>query len=188
MERSDRGVPWAHPAAAASATAITAALEEVATAVPQDADWLIVENKGLSGTVHYRLAPDPEAARAALLPLAAAAAARYGLVITEGRLIVEVRPNIVVNKGTAIVDLIAAHRLRGVAFFGDDLTDVDGFVALRALREAGEVATLRVGVFGAETHPRVREETDVGVVGVPACARLLAAIADGLEAPAATVG
>ena len=184
MERSLRGVPWAHPGAAASAQAVAAALAEVATAAQAagHGDGVIVEDKRLSGTVHYRLAPDPEAARAVLLPLAVAAAARHGLVVTEGRLIVELRPNIVVNKGTAIVDLVAEHRLRGVVFLGDDLTDVDGFVALRTLREAGEVATLRVGVLGAETHPRVLEEIDVAVRGVPACAALLAAVADGLEA------
>ena len=184
MERSLRGVPWAHPGAAASAQAVATALAEVAAAAQAagHGDGVIVEDKRLSGTVHYRLAPDPEAARAVLLPLAVAAAARHGLVVTEGRLIVELRPNIVVNKGTAIVDLVAEHRLRGVVFLGDDLTDVDGFVALRTLREAGEVATLRVGVLGAETHPRVLEEIDVAVRGVPACAALLAAVADGLEA------
>jgi trehalose-6-phosphatase len=91
---------------------------------------------------------------------------------------------VVVNKGTAIVDLVAEHRLRGVVFLGDDLTDVDGFVALRALREAGEVDALSVGVLGAETPPRVRESVDVAVRSVPACAALLAAVADRLEAEA----
>lgn len=180
MERSRRGVRWIHPGAAAGTGAIAAALDEVqakARATGYD-DGLIVENKGLSGTVHYRLAADPDAARSALLPLAMAAAGRRGLVVTEGRLIVELRPNIVVNKGTAIIDLVTEHRLRGVVFLGDDLTDVDGFVALRVLRERGEVATLRVGVLGAETHPRVLEEIDVSVHGVPACAALLAAVAD----------
>ena len=190
MERCHRGVPWAHPGAAASVDAMTKALDEVAAAARATGcdHGLIVENKGLSGTVHYRLAPEPEAARAALLPLAAAAATRHGLVVTEGRLIVELRPNIVVNKGTALVDLVAEHRLRGVVFLGDDLTDVDGFVALRQLRQAGEVATLRVGVLGAETHPRVAEEIDVAVPGVPACAALLAAVADALDADAGAAG
>lgn len=184
MERLHRGTTWAHPGAAAGAGGLTAALAEVeAGARSAGADaGLLIENKGLSGTVHYRLAADPAAARATLLPLAVAAAARHGLVVTEGRLIAELRPNVVVNKGTALVDLVAEHRLRGVVFLGDDLTDVDGFVALRTLREAGEVATLRVGVLAAETPPRVREEIDVAVPGVAACAALLGAVADGLEA------
>jgi trehalose 6-phosphate phosphatase len=186
MERSHRGAAWTHPGAAAGAGALAAALAEVASAAQEIGrdEGVIVEDKGLSGTVHYRLAPDPEAARAFLLPLAVAAANRHGLVVTEGRLIVELRPNVVVNKGTAVVDLVAEHRLRGIVFLGDDLTDVDAFVALRTLREAGEVAALRVGVLGAETPPRVREEIDVAVRGVPACVALLAAVAEGLAAEA----
>ena len=186
MERCHRGTSSAHPVALASANAIAAALDEIALAARDGGHdaGLIVENKGLSGTVHYRLAPDAEAARAALLPLAVAAAERHGIVVTEGRLIVELRPNIVVNKGTAIVDLVAEHCLRGVVFLGDDLTDVDGFVALRKLREAGEVATLSVGVLGEETPQRVRETIDVRVRGVGASGALLAAIADRLEAEA----
>ena len=184
MERLYRGVTRTHQGAAAGAGGLAAALAEVeagARASGAD-DGLLLENKVLSGTVHYRLASDPEAARAALLPLAAAAAERHGLVVTEGRLIVELRPRVRVNKGTALVDLVAEHRLRGVVFLGDDLTDVDGFVALRTLREAGEVAALRVGVLAAETPQRVREEIDAAVPGVAACAALLEAVADGLDA------
>lgn len=184
MERLYRGVTRTHQGAAAGAGVLAAALAEVeagARALGAD-DGLLLENKVLSGTVHYRLAADPEAARATLLPLAAAAAERHGLVVTEGRLIVELRPRVRVNKGTALVDLVAEHRLRGVVFLGDDLTDVDGFVALRTLREAGEVAALRVGVLAAETPQRVREEIDAAVPGVAACAALLEAVADGLDA------
>ena len=184
MERLYRGVTRTHQGAAVGAGGLAAALAEVevgARALGAD-DGLLLENKVLSGTVHYRLAADPEAARATLLPLAAAAAERHGLVVTEGRLIVELRPRVRVNKGTALVDLVAEHRLRGVVFLGDDLTDVDGFVALRTLREAGEVAALRVGVLAAETPQRVREEIDAAVPGVAACAALLEAVADGLDA------
>lgn len=182
MERRHRDVAWANPAAADGARGLAAALDEVAEGARRagQAEGMVIEDKGLSGTVHYRLAPAPEAARAALLPLAVAAAGRHGLVVTEGRLIVELRPNVVVNKGTAIVDLVAEHRLRGVVFLGDDLTDVDGFVALRVLRDEEKIATLRIGVVGAETPARVREEVDLEVPSVAACAALLAAVADGL--------
>lgn len=182
MERSHRGIPWAHPAAVASSEAISEALVEIDARVREvgGLDGLVIENKRLSGTVHYRLALDPEAARALLLPLAVAAANRLGLVVTEGRLIVELRPPIPINKGTAVVDLVAEHRLRGIVFLGDDLTDVDAFVALRALGQADEISTVRVGVVGSETHPRVREEIDLAVPGVSGCAALLAALASGL--------
>jgi trehalose 6-phosphate phosphatase len=67
--------------------------------------------------------------------------------------------------------------LRGIVFFGDDVTDIDAFRALRELRDAGEAATLRVGVLGPETLPAVLAAIDMSVDGVPACAATLIALA-----------
>ena len=117
------------------------------------------------------------AAAALLEPLAGAAAERHGLRVTPGRMIFEIRPALAVNKGTAIRELARDLGLRGIVFFGDDVTDVDAFRALREMREAGEAATLRVGVLGPETAPAVRAETDLTVDGVPACAATLLALA-----------
>jgi trehalose 6-phosphate phosphatase len=179
LERIVRGTPWTHPVAAAAQPAITAALTEIENAarMADDVPWLLVENKGVTGTVHYRLAPDPAAAAALLEPLVRAAADRHGLRLTLGRMIFEVRPALAVNKGTAIRELARDLGLRGIVFFGDDVTDVDAFRALRELREAGEAATLRVGVLGPETSPAVLAEIDVSVNGVPACAATLLALA-----------
>lgn len=184
MERWQRGETWAHPAAVAAETALIAALAEVSAAVATAtiAEAVIVENKRLTGTVHYRLAPDPAEALRLLRPIVVDAAARHGLVVTEGRLILELRPNVVVNKGTAIADLIRERGLRGVVFAGDDVTDVDAFVALRLVRERGEAETVRVGVIGTETPAAVLQETDAQVPGVDGCAALLAALADAFEA------
>src|SRR5215213_2105567 len=179
LERIARGTPWTHPVAAATQPAITAALAEIESAARAAADvpWLLIENKGVTGTVHYRLAPDPAAAAALLEPLARAAVDRHGLRLTLGRMILEVRPALAVNKGTAIRELARDLELRGIVFFGDDVTDVDAFRALRELREAGEAATLRVGVLGSETSPAVLAEIDVSVNGVAACAATLLALA-----------
>jgi trehalose 6-phosphate phosphatase len=92
-------------------------------------------------------------------------------------MIFEVRPALAVNKGTAIRELVQDLGLHGIVFFGDDVTDVDAFRALRELREAGEAATLRVGVLGPETSPAVLAEIDVSVNGVAACAATLLALA-----------
>ncbi len=179
LERIVRGTQWTHPVAAAAQPAIAAALAEIENGARMavDAPWLLVENKGVTGTVHYRLAPDPAAAAALLEPLVRAAADRHGLRLTLGRMIFEVRPALAVNKGTAIRELVADLGLRGIVFFGDDVTDVDAFRALRELREAGEAATLRVGVLGPETLPAVLAEIDLSVSGVPACAATLLALA-----------
>src|SRR5918997_931444 len=179
LERIVGGTPWTHPVAAAAQPAIAAALAEIENAAHMAADvpWLLVENKGVTGTIHYRLAPDPAAAAALLEPLLRAAADRHGLRLTLGRMIFEVRPALAVNKGTAIRELVRDLGLRGIVFFGDDVTDVDAFRALRELREAGEAATLRVGVLGPDTSPAVLAEIDMSVVGVPACAATLIALA-----------
>src|SRR5215218_237121 len=179
LERIARGTPWTHPVAAAAQPAVAAALAEIerAARAAGDVPWLIIENKGVTGTVHYRLAPDQMAAAALLEPLARAAANRRGLRLTPGRMIFEVRPALAVNKGTALRELAQDLGLRGIVFFGDDVTDVDAFRALRELREAGEAATLRVGVLGPDTSALVLAEIDMSVDGVPACAATLIALA-----------
>jgi trehalose 6-phosphate phosphatase len=184
LERIVRGTPWTHPVAEAARPAIAAALEEIQAGVlaAGEAPWLLIENKGVTGTVHYRLAEDPEAAAALLEPLAAVAAERHGLRVLPGRMIVELRPALSLNKGTAIRDLVSELELRGVVFFGDDVTDVDGFKALRTLRDEGQTATLNVGVLSAETPQIVAENVDLHVYGVAACAATLLAIATRLRA------
>lgn len=179
LERIARGTPWTHPVAAAAQPAIATALAEIESAARAAADvpWLLVENKGVTGTIHYRLAPDQMGAAALLEPVARAAAERHGLRLTLGRMIFEVRPALAVNKGTAIRDLAQDLDLRGIVFFGDDVTDVDAFRALRELREVGKAATLRVGVLGPDTSPAVLAEIDMSVDGVPACAATLIALA-----------
>src|SRR3954463_6730305 len=136
LERITRGMPWTHPVAAAAQPAIAAALAEIESAARAagDVPWLLIENKGGTGTVHYRLAPDQTAAAALLEPLARAAADRHGLRLTSRRMVFEVRPALEVNKGTAIHELAQDLGLCGIVFFGDDVTDVDAFRALRELR------------------------------------------------------
>ena len=183
LERSRGDVVWHHPDAVASSDSVRQALVELGD-VARDAglaDGVVVEDKRLSGSVHYRLTPDPEAARSVLLPAALAAAARNGLRVTEGRMVIELRPLVQINKGTAVADLIAEHGLRSMVFLGDDITDVDAFLKVRALRDAGTIAGLTVGVVAPDTHGDVLSASDVTVPGVEACVALLTSIADRLD-------
>lgn len=184
LERRTGETAWDHPLAVAAVGAIAETLRRVheeAMAAGID-EGLVFENKRLTASIHYRLAPDPATVREVLAPLVAGAAAQHGLRVTEGRMVIEVRPELVVNKGTALQDLVEERGLRGVLFLGDDVTDVDAFRVVRRLREARGIAGLRVVVRAPETQPIVLTEADVTVDGVPACVELLAAISGALEA------
>lgn len=187
MERLRGGVRTAHPAAAASEGALGAALAEIGVALAASplAAVALVEHKGLTGTVHYRLAPDHEAALAIVGPLVSAAADKHGLRVTTGRAILELRPPVRIDKGTAVAELLVEHGLRGAVFLGDDITDIDAFVAVQAARADGDVETLAIGVVGPETPQAVLTAVDATVVGVEGTAALLAALADDLDGAAA---
>jgi trehalose 6-phosphate phosphatase len=102
---------------------------------------LLVEDKGPSVALHFRRAPeDAEACR----DLARTLAQRYGLVLQEGDMVIELRsPG--PHKGEAIEAFMREPPFAGKTpvFLGDDLTDEDGFRAAQAM-----------GGFGVIVGPR----------------------------------
>lgn len=161
--------------------ATLAAAERAALATGLDLEGLLFENKGVTASIHYRLAPEPAHARATLLRIVEPLAAAAGLRLTEGRLVLELRPPVRGNKGTALAALVREYALRGAVFLGDDVTDLDAMAELRRLREIGQLAGLSVGVLASETPPVLRDVADLLVEGVDGLAALLAAVADQLE-------
>ncbi|HET8630420.1 MAG TPA: trehalose-phosphatase [Thermomicrobiales bacterium] len=137
---------------------------------------LVFEDKGVTASIHYRLAPDPDRARDMLEPLVRGLADEAGLRVTEGRRILELRPPVRGDKGTALAGVIADHALAGVVFLGDDVTDLDAMAELRCQREAGRIAGLNVGV--ADAPPTVRELADALAPDVASVAAFLAAVAE----------
>jgi trehalose-phosphatase len=110
---------------------------------------VLVENKRWTVSVHYRLAhprivPD-------LVQEMTATAEGLGLRVTNGKEVLEVRPPIQVDKGTAAVELAetlgALHDGASILAAGDDRTDEDMFRALRARQR--NVVTVRVGLDSA---------------------------------------
>ena len=124
-------------------------------------EWPWTEDKGLTVAFHWREAPDEAAARAELDRIAEKARAA-GLEARWGRKVLELRPPVDADKGTAVQTLLAEHGLRRGLYAGDDTTDLDGFRGL----EGCEVA-VRVAVVSAEAPPGLREAADL-VVGSPA--------------------
>ncbi len=139
-------------------------------------DGLVFENKNLSASIHYRLADDTDAMRQRLLDEIVAVTAAHGLRVTEGRLVIEIRPAVEINKGTAITAMAKDEGLEGIVFLGDDLTDIDGFRALSDLRASG-VRTASIAVVAPESNPLVEQAADYCVDGVDEAIRLLSELA-----------
>jgi alpha,alpha-trehalase len=121
---SDPVAQFAHPVEVAAAR-----LSQLVRAVP----GTILENKRWSLSVHYRLA-DRDAVPE--LGLRVRRVAReFGLDVTGGKEVLELRPPVRINKGTAAIDL--AGRLGALAHgasilcAGDDETDEDMLSAVR---------------------------------------------------------
>ncbi len=127
-----------------------------------------VEDKGATLTVHVREAPDPDAARALLEERALPVIAAQGLAWRWGRMALEARPPLDVDKGTAVRDLLAGCPAATCSLYaGDDLTDLD---ALRAV-------DVGIAVRSDETPPAVLEAAALVVEGPAALADLLAGLA-----------
>lgn len=128
-------------------------------------DGVIVQPKGLSVSLHYRLVADPDAVRARLLRIVGPLLDEYRLRLQEGRRVIDLRPDIRVDKGTALAELVEQEGLARVVFFGDDVTDVAAFDRLREMRVAGEVAGFSVAVASDETDSAVASAADYVVPG-----------------------
>ena len=171
LERSVGGGPVVvEPDAAKWRSVVAGAVERLRGGLPAGAD---VEEKGLTVTVHWRRAPALEGdVRAGV----AAEAASTGLTVHDGRMSVELRPPLAVDKGS--VTEAFAEGCASACFLGDDVGDLPAFAALDRLGAAG-AHTVTVAVVEAESAPEVAAAADLVVEG-PVGA--LALLVDLLEA------
>jgi trehalose-phosphatase len=135
-------VPRAEVAPYADRVAVAA---KRATAFAHDIPGIIIEDKTWTLSVHYRLAD-----RNVVPGLTAeiyTIARELGLRITTGKEVLELRPPIEIDKGTAAVELAATLGALGhgasLLCAGDDRTDEDMFRELR--RAQPRCVTVRVG-------------------------------------------
>ena len=90
-------------------------------------------------------------------------------------MVIELRPPLDIDKGTAVETLAKRLGVKGVICLGDDITDIDMFSATRRLRSQG-LATATVAVGSEETAPEVAEAADFTVDGVEGVEWLLAEV------------
>jgi trehalose 6-phosphate phosphatase len=94
-----------------------------------------------------------------------------------GRGVVEARPPIRADKGTAVRTLLEEYRPEKAMFMGDDTTDLDAFRELVESREEGRVREiLRVGVASEEGPEEIENEADIVVDGVDGVGLVLKAL------------
>jgi trehalose 6-phosphate phosphatase len=172
LERSGRdGTIKPERAAERWRSAVEAAASRLASAAPTG---VVVEPKGLAVTVHWRRAPEAGAwAQAA----ATDEAARTGLRAHPGRMSVELRPDVAIDKGTVTRQLTAG--CSAACYVGDDLGDLPAFAALADLARHEGKATVSIAVVDDESAPEVLEAADLTVNGPAEALQVLTWLAEG---------
>lgn len=127
LERGDaEGRLWVHAAPTRAKQAIQDALDPVL----RQHTGLLLEDKGLSLALHYRRAPDlAQYVKDLMRQLVERVGS--GLVVQEGKCIVEVKPA-AITKATAVAAYLNEPPFAGrrPVFIGDDSTDEHGFMAV----------------------------------------------------------
>jgi trehalose 6-phosphate phosphatase len=122
-------------------------------------EWPPEPGKRLTLSFHYRTSPDEERAVAELERVAARAEAA-GLRPRWGRKVLEIRPPLDADKGTAVRRLLAETGIGRALYAGDDTTDLDAFRGLEQLDLA-----VRVAVASSEGPVELLREADIVVQG-----------------------
>ena len=137
--------PGTDDAAATIATTCADLRERLA-----DVPGVIVEEKGLTASVHYRKVPRRNVGRVDRAVRAAAGEHDDSIQLSEGKEVFELRPAVDWDKGRAVEwlrdVLVPDGESWHPTYVGDDVTDEDAFRAL-----AGEGTTVRVGDDGDQT-------------------------------------
>ncbi|MBW3570537.1 MAG: trehalose-phosphatase [Gemmatimonadetes bacterium] len=165
MEIEGAGLHRIHPEAEAARPQLQAVAATVEAAL-EEIDGAFLEDKGLTLSIHYRLAPDhAEEVREIVLK---AAGGRPELQVTEGKMVLEVRPRVEWHKGKAVLFLLDQMRPppdAPVLYLGDDRTDEDAFRALYDWGPAAEgilIAEQPSANSAASSH--LREPSEVGAL------------------------
>jgi trehalose 6-phosphate phosphatase len=165
LERWQNGTVEFSPGVEEYPAKVLAALEKLGNLL--DIEGLAFENKGVALAIHYRLCTDRDRARQTILKIVETSALANQFRVLEGKMVVELRPPLDVNKGTAVEDLVERYQLRGGMYIGDDMGDIDAF---RVMHQKGFSSLC---VIADETPDDVSREADYSVNGVSDVARFL---------------
>ncbi|MET8023533.1 trehalose-phosphatase [Streptomyces avermitilis] len=161
--------PAPHPGVAAVRAELPGFLDRIGA---WQGTW--IEEKGRALAVHTRRATDPQAAFEALREPLTDLAARHGLIVEPGRMVLELRPP-GMDKGVALLEYVREIGAEAVMYAGDDLGDLPAFAAVDKLRSDGVPGLLVCS--GSSEVTELAERADLVVDGPPGVVRLLYALA-----------
>lgn len=177
-------------------TKVAAVLDELAETLTLDG--ILFENKTVGLSIHYRRCPDTQYAKMLIMDTLTASSIVRDFRIQEGKMLIELRPLVEIDKGVAVKALMTGYHLRGGIYLGDDISDVDAFRAMhqklsgQSIRQAKGIRNryhpasfkgLAIGVLGEETPQKLEKEVDFTVNGVGEVERFLAWLARVIPAP-----
>jgi trehalose 6-phosphate phosphatase len=140
-----------------------------------------LERKQVSFALHYRNCVDAERIGSELLEMLQPIALATGTKLLAGKLVIEVAPEALPDKGTALTGLLLEHEIRGAVFVGDDLADAEAFGELRNRRAEGRAPGLCIAVVDDETPQAVRDAADLELRGVDEVEQFLETLAERLS-------
>ncbi|MGW1254564.1 trehalose-phosphatase [Streptomyces sp. NPDC002513] len=164
--------PAPHPGVAAVRAELPGLLDETGA---RRGTW--IEEKGRAVAVHTRRADDPQAAFEALREPLTGLAARHGLIVEPGRMVLELRPP-GMDKGVALAEYVRGTGAGAVMYVGDDLGDLPAFAAVETLRSDGLPGLLVCS--GSEEVTELADRADLVVDGPEGVVRLVTALGDRL--------
>lgn len=147
---------------------------------------LVIERKGVTATIHLRGVEHPREAEDAVYEAVTNSASADGLHVTRGKMVVELRPPLEIDKGVSIEGFIRARKLHGAFYLGDDQTDIDAFRTLRRLTAEGICRGVAVAVLHSEAPAHLADEADMALPNAEAVPGFLRWLLE--NTPAATVG
>ena len=77
-------------------------------------------------------------------------------------MVLEIRPDVSIDKGRALISLLGNRPIDAALYAGDDLTDIDAFRALGELHDEKHLrAIARIAIASDEAPPEMGAEADL---------------------------
>jgi trehalose 6-phosphate phosphatase len=120
---------------------------------------LMIEDKGICISIHYRKCEIQENARKRIIDAINDSIDTSELKLTEGRKLVELKPPISRDKGFIVEKILEKYDLNRVIYLGDDVTDFDAFTKLKELEKTGKIKTASILVLSSEIPDYVKSSS-----------------------------